>query len=219
MHIDDVVLWRNATDSQVALIEGYDWTGRFPRIVEAKNRQKQFVIDGEAVILVRWAHRKPAWALLHPSAAPHLILPRAAAALTDVLLLQRTQLVRGDLVLFDRVRLSKEATQVFHEPAGAAAGSCMGLLANPASIGPARPNPHSWFSTSKPTGNAGALSSSGLLHAGHGAPGAPQPQALGPCQGRSGCASQTHRQLSQRLQGCLIWLAIVLAIMVMMPSS
>jgi bifunctional non-homologous end joining protein LigD len=32
---------------------GYDWTKRFPWIVEAalKNRQKQFVIDGEAVVL------------------------------------------------------------------------------------------------------------------------------------------------------------------------
>ena len=32
---------------------GYDWTKRFPWIAEAalKNRQKQFVIDGEAVIL------------------------------------------------------------------------------------------------------------------------------------------------------------------------
>ena len=32
---------------------GYDWTKRFPWIVEAalKNRQKQFVINGEAVIL------------------------------------------------------------------------------------------------------------------------------------------------------------------------
>ena len=32
---------------------GYDWTKRYPWIVEAalKNRQKQFVIDGEAVIL------------------------------------------------------------------------------------------------------------------------------------------------------------------------
>jgi bifunctional non-homologous end joining protein LigD len=32
---------------------GYDWSKRFPWIVEAalKNRQKQFVIDGEAVIL------------------------------------------------------------------------------------------------------------------------------------------------------------------------
>jgi bifunctional non-homologous end joining protein LigD len=32
---------------------GYDWSKRYPRIVEAalKNRQKQFVIDGEAVIL------------------------------------------------------------------------------------------------------------------------------------------------------------------------
>ena len=32
---------------------GYDWSKRFPCIVKAalKNRQKQFVIDGEAVIL------------------------------------------------------------------------------------------------------------------------------------------------------------------------
>jgi bifunctional non-homologous end joining protein LigD len=40
---------------QVRLITrgGYDWTKRFPWIVEAalKNRQKHFVIDGEAVIL------------------------------------------------------------------------------------------------------------------------------------------------------------------------
>jgi ATP-dependent DNA ligase len=32
---------------------GYDWTGRYPWITEAalKNRMKQFVIDGEAVVL------------------------------------------------------------------------------------------------------------------------------------------------------------------------
>jgi bifunctional non-homologous end joining protein LigD len=32
---------------------GYDWTKRYPWIVESalKNRQKQFVIDGEAVVL------------------------------------------------------------------------------------------------------------------------------------------------------------------------
>jgi ATP-dependent DNA ligase len=32
---------------------GYDWTQRFPWIAEAalKNRQQQFVIDGEAVVL------------------------------------------------------------------------------------------------------------------------------------------------------------------------
>ena len=40
---------------QVRLITegGYDWSKRYPRIVEAalKNRIKQFVIDGEAVIL------------------------------------------------------------------------------------------------------------------------------------------------------------------------
>ena len=31
---------------------GYDWSGRYPRMVEAalKNRQKRFVIDGEAII-------------------------------------------------------------------------------------------------------------------------------------------------------------------------
>jgi bifunctional non-homologous end joining protein LigD len=31
---------------------GYDWTKRFPRVVEAamRNRQRQFVIDGEAII-------------------------------------------------------------------------------------------------------------------------------------------------------------------------
>jgi bifunctional non-homologous end joining protein LigD len=42
-------------DDRVRLITrgGYDWTKRYPWIVEAalKNRHKQFVIDGEAVIL------------------------------------------------------------------------------------------------------------------------------------------------------------------------
>jgi bifunctional non-homologous end joining protein LigD len=40
--------------NRVRLItRGYDWTKRYPRVVEAalKNRQKQFVLDGEAVIL------------------------------------------------------------------------------------------------------------------------------------------------------------------------
>jgi len=41
-------------DSRVRLLAkgGYDWTRRYPRIVEAalKNRQKRFVIDGEAII-------------------------------------------------------------------------------------------------------------------------------------------------------------------------
>jgi hypothetical protein len=45
----------NATANRARLItrNGYDWTNRYPWIVEAalKNRQKQFVIDGEAVIL------------------------------------------------------------------------------------------------------------------------------------------------------------------------
>jgi ATP-dependent DNA ligase len=53
---------------------GYDWTERYPWIVESalKNRQKQFVIDGEAIILgvdgysdfnalqLRQAHRRSA---------------------------------------------------------------------------------------------------------------------------------------------------------------
>jgi bifunctional non-homologous end joining protein LigD len=42
-------------DKRVRLFtkNGHDWTGRFPWIVNAalKNRRKQFVIDGEAVIL------------------------------------------------------------------------------------------------------------------------------------------------------------------------
>jgi len=42
-------------DKRVRLFSrnGHDWTGRYPLIVEAalKNRQKHFVIDGEAVIL------------------------------------------------------------------------------------------------------------------------------------------------------------------------
>jgi ATP-dependent DNA ligase len=42
-------------DHRVRLITrgGYDWTKRYPWIVEAalKNKQKQFVIDGEAVVL------------------------------------------------------------------------------------------------------------------------------------------------------------------------
>jgi hypothetical protein len=37
------------------------------------------------------------------------------------------QLARGDLVLFDRVRLGKEATQVFHEAAGSSGGQLDGL--------------------------------------------------------------------------------------------
>jgi ATP dependent DNA ligase domain len=42
-------------DDRVRLITkgGYDWTGRFPWIIEAarRNRARRFVIDGEAVIL------------------------------------------------------------------------------------------------------------------------------------------------------------------------
>jgi bifunctional non-homologous end joining protein LigD len=46
---------RTAGRDRVRLIKrgGYDWTKRYPWIVEAalKNRYEQFVIDGEAVIL------------------------------------------------------------------------------------------------------------------------------------------------------------------------
>lgn len=44
---------RNGDRVRLITRGGYDWTKRFPWIVEAalKNRQKQFVIDGEAVIL------------------------------------------------------------------------------------------------------------------------------------------------------------------------
>ena len=46
-------LERNGDRVRLITRGGYDWTKRFPWIVEAglKNRQKQFVIDGEAVIL------------------------------------------------------------------------------------------------------------------------------------------------------------------------
>jgi bifunctional non-homologous end joining protein LigD len=44
---------RNGDRVRLITKGGYDWTKRFPWIVESalKNRQKQFVIDGEAVIL------------------------------------------------------------------------------------------------------------------------------------------------------------------------
>jgi bifunctional non-homologous end joining protein LigD len=44
---------RNVDRVRLITRGGYDWTNRFPWIVEAalKNRQKHFVIDGEAVIL------------------------------------------------------------------------------------------------------------------------------------------------------------------------
>jgi ATP-dependent DNA ligase len=52
---DDYRLRVERTGQRVRLITrgGYDWTKRFPWIVEAalKCRQKHFVIDGEAVIL------------------------------------------------------------------------------------------------------------------------------------------------------------------------
>ena len=44
---------RNGDRVRLITRNGYDWTNRYPWIVKAalKNRQKQFVIDGEAVIL------------------------------------------------------------------------------------------------------------------------------------------------------------------------
>jgi ATP-dependent DNA ligase len=46
-------LERNGDRVRLITRGGYDWTKRFPWIVEAalKNRQKHFVIDGEAVML------------------------------------------------------------------------------------------------------------------------------------------------------------------------
>jgi hypothetical protein len=41
-------------------------------------------------------------------------------------------------------------------------------------------------STTKPAGGSGTVSPSGLLQMGQGMPGAPQPHAVGPSQGRSG---------------------------------
>ena len=44
---------RNGERVRLIIRNGYDWTNRYPWIVEAarKNRIKQFVIDGEAVVL------------------------------------------------------------------------------------------------------------------------------------------------------------------------
>jgi bifunctional non-homologous end joining protein LigD len=46
-------LKRNGDRVRLITRNGYDWTKRYPWIVESalKNRMKQFVIDGEAVIL------------------------------------------------------------------------------------------------------------------------------------------------------------------------
>ena len=54
--------------------------------------------------------------------------------------------------------------------------------------------------STKPGGSSGGLASSAGLQSGQGVPAPPQSQAQSPSQGRSGCASQTHRQLSQRAQ-------------------
>jgi bifunctional non-homologous end joining protein LigD len=44
---------RNGNRVRLITRNGYDWTKRFPWIIEAarKNRSRQFVIDGEAVVL------------------------------------------------------------------------------------------------------------------------------------------------------------------------
>ena len=44
---------RNGDHVRLITRNGHDWTGRYPWIVESalKNRQQQFIIDGEAVIL------------------------------------------------------------------------------------------------------------------------------------------------------------------------
>jgi bifunctional non-homologous end joining protein LigD len=44
---------RNGDRVRLITRNGYDWTNRYPWIVEAalKNRQKPFIIDGEAIIL------------------------------------------------------------------------------------------------------------------------------------------------------------------------
>ena len=44
---------RNGDRVRLITRNGYDWTNRYPWIVEAalKNRQKQFIIDGESVVL------------------------------------------------------------------------------------------------------------------------------------------------------------------------
>jgi bifunctional non-homologous end joining protein LigD len=48
-----LIVQRDGDRVKLITRNGYDWTERYPRIVESalKNRQKHFVIDGEAVIL------------------------------------------------------------------------------------------------------------------------------------------------------------------------
>jgi len=50
---DRIRLERDGDRVRLITRGGYDWTKRYPWIVEValKNRQKRFVIDGEAVIL------------------------------------------------------------------------------------------------------------------------------------------------------------------------
>jgi ATP-dependent DNA ligase len=48
-----LIVQRDGARVQLFTRRGYDWSDRFPRIIEAalKSSQKHFVIDGEAVIL------------------------------------------------------------------------------------------------------------------------------------------------------------------------
>jgi bifunctional non-homologous end joining protein LigD len=48
-----LIVHRDGDRVRLLTRNGHDWSGRYPRIVESalKNRTKQFVIDGEAVIL------------------------------------------------------------------------------------------------------------------------------------------------------------------------
>jgi bifunctional non-homologous end joining protein LigD len=48
-----LIVHRDANRVRLLTRNGFDWTGRYPWIAEAalKNRCKQFVIDGEAVVL------------------------------------------------------------------------------------------------------------------------------------------------------------------------
>jgi ATP-dependent DNA ligase len=48
-----LLVHRDASRVRLLTRNGFDWSGRYPRIAEAalKNRTKQFVIDGEVVVL------------------------------------------------------------------------------------------------------------------------------------------------------------------------
>jgi len=60
-------------------------------------------------------------------------------------------------------------------------------------------------SSTKPGGIFGGSIPSLALQAGHGIPGAPQPQAYSPSHGMWECASQTQRHPKQRWQSSIIF--------------